>query len=78
MVVLERFSHFGVDDVVLGELVSVIFDVHSRGQSAWSACSTTSVLALVGCRSAGKATLEPAEFVNVKLFTNESVTKIYG
>ncbi len=76
MVVLERFSHFGVDDVVLGELVSVIFDVHSCGESAWSACSTASVLALVGCGSGGKTTLEPTEFVNVKFFTNESVTKI--
>lgn len=78
VVVLERFSHFGVDDVVLGESVSVIFDVHSRGQSAWSAYRTASALALVGCRSGGKTTLEPTEFVNVECFTNESVTKIYG
>ena len=77
VVVLEWFSHFGVHDVVLRESVSVIFNVHSRGQSAWSVYGTASALAAIGCGSGGKTTLEPAEFVDVELFANDSVTKIY-
>jgi hypothetical protein len=75
VVVLEWFSDFWVHDVVLGESVSIIFDIKSGSEYTWSVCGTSSVLAAVDSRFSGESTLVSPEFINVEFLSDESVTK---